>query len=215
MAKGAIKKLVSPWANSTIERNGKSIELVSIELDRGDGHYLGLAASSVKDLSLADIVLWTAKNKESGEGELGECLFKGKLVDLFNAAVFRNAWRQSVESFGNITADKLTDEQKSKVLADYLEQVTRYFNEDTSREGKRDASYYRRKAAEVAKQMQPLAKKASGDITKLSKEEIAQYKALRAQKDSFIQLAEEKEKEEMAALESSLDLDAALDALPE
>jgi len=211
MAKGAIKKLVSPWSDYSIERNGVTIKLEAVELDRGDGKYLGLTATALKDLKLADIIKFTAKNAESGEGALGEELFKGKLVDLYNSAVFRNSWRQSVEELGNVEADKLSEDQKSKVLAGFVELVTRYYNEDTSREGKRDASYYRRKAAEKANDMKPIAKKAGGDISKLSPDELAKYRLLRKERDELIQIAEAKDKEEMAALESSLDdvLDAA------
>lgn len=213
MAKGAIKKLVSPWQdNLAIERNGVSITLVPVELDRGEGKYLGLSAESLAKLTIEQVILWTAKNVESGTGELGLTFFKGKLVDLFNSAVFRNAWRGAVENIAEGTA--ISDETKKSVVDSYIETVSRYFNEDTSRERAKDASFYRKKAAEVTKAMVPFIKKAAGDIKKnLTADEIAKVKALRVERDGYIQLAEQKEREEMAALEQSLDIDTALDAM--
>lgn len=215
MAKGKIKSLVSPWSGLTINRNGVNLHFDAVDLERGDGKYLGLNATSLVDVDIATLVIWTSKNQETADSPLAYQLFINKLGDAFNSLVFRNAWREAVEPLGEVTADKLTEAQKQQAIDSFTSLVTRYFNEDSSREGKRDASYYRRKAAETTKAMIPLNKKSAGKVSNLSVDELTKYKSLRAERDGYIAIAEQKEREEMEALESSLDdtLDNALDAI--
>lgn len=219
MAKGKIKSLVSPWCDVSITRNGEQLILTPVDLERGDGKYLGLAASVLDkcNVTVDRLITWTSKNQETATSPLATSLFINKLGDAFNSLVFRNAWRESVELLGETKVESLTDAQKATAIETFKTLVERYFSEDSSREGKRDASYYRRKAAEVTKNMLPLNKKAAGKIANLTPEELAKYKSLRVERDGFIALAEQKEREEMAALESSLDdtLDSELDAIEE
>lgn len=207
MAKGKIKTLVVPWDDMIITRNGVPLIFTSCDLARGEGKYLGLASSKLTHTKLVDIVKFTAKNEETANDPLAESMFINDLADIYNSVVFRNAWRTSAEEIKETDNTKLTAEQKAKLLASFEEQVTRYFNKDTSREAIRDASYYRRKALEVQNKMTPLVKAANGKFSSLSAEQQLEFKTFKAEKEQYLNLAAEKELEELNALSESLDLD--------
>lgn len=200
MAKGKIKTLVAPWSNYTYTRNGVAFELGSVELDRGDGKYLGFIGRD--SMTLEQWVKFTSKNQETANSELATSFFVNKLADLFNNAIARNAWRQTVEPLGDVKAESLTDAQKSEVLAKFTTELDNYFGEIRTREVEKGSSYYRKQVVVIETKLAPLKKKATGKLSNLSAEEVLQYRELINAKNEAIANAERKEKEELDALTS-------------
>ena len=200
MAKGKIKSLVAPWSEFIYTRNGVAFTLKSVDLDRGDGKYLGFMGND--EMTLEQWVRFTSKNQETANSELAISFFVNKLADLFNNAIARNAWRGVVEILGEVIAESLTDAQKSEVLTKFTTELDNYFGEIRTREVVKGSSYYRKQVVLVETKLTPLKKKAAGKLANLSAEEQLLYRELITAKNENIKMAEQKEKEELDALTS-------------
>lgn len=200
MAKGKIKNLVAPWSEFVHTRNGVAFTLKSVDLDRGDGKYLGFVGND--DMTLDQWVKFTSKNQETADSELATSFFVNKLADLFNNAIARNAWRGLVEPLGEVKAETLTEAQKADVLQKFTTELDNYFGEIRTREVEKGSSYYRKQVVAVETKLTPLKKKAAGKLANLSAEEQLLYRELINAKNENIKLAEQKEKEELDALTS-------------
>jgi hypothetical protein len=196
---------VAPWQSITIDRNGIAMKFEPTDLGRGDGKYAGLVITG--DTVLDDIIGWTAKNSGIAEDmPVATQMFLGKLVDLYNNAVFRSAWRDAASLYLNIADNvKLSDKQKAEIETEFVANVTRYFNEDTSRQVTKDSSYYTRQAIATQLLIKPYLVKANGKVANLTADEIAELRKLQTTKKEFETKAKELSLLEMAALEASIE----------
>lgn len=202
MAKAKIKKLNQFVPETYVwTRLGQMAELTPIELERGDGKYLGLSPDKV---SLADLELITAKDDATQkDSDKGHKAFLGKICGMFNAVVFRPYWREVLESYE--TDAKLDEAQQAKVLADFADKLNSWFSEETIRE--KNSVWYYKRATELMPKLTALKDEYKNPSTTPERKALVmeEHKQLVAEKNELIATAKIKEAEEQAGLLEGLD----------
>lgn len=196
MAKGEIKKLASAWQGKEetwiFSRNTVELGLVAIELERGEGKYLGLVNND--DTSFEVLESITAKSEEVLLDDVIRPLsFKGKVIALFNSTIFRPLWREAVKDYPASVV--LTDANKATILKSFEDMLNAEFNAEPGQFGRpKDASYYTRQAAKKKDELVPYLKlKTAG---KLTKDDETKVKVIMDDYKALVATAEAKRKEE-------------------
>jgi hypothetical protein len=198
-AKRTIKKLVSVESPYNWSRLGETLTLEPVELERGEGKYLGLNCDK---LDLGSLELITTKDEEiKKDADKVHNGFKAKICGMFNSLIFRPLWRESVEKYP--AGSLLLPEDWAKVYESFASKLDSWFKEEQVRE--KTSVHYFKLATEIAKKLAPLRDKAKGKLENLTEAERAEWTTLSAEYKSTLATAKEKEAEEQAGLIEGLE----------
>lgn len=226
--KRTVKKIPSPSKNITVIRNDKSFTLSPIDLDRGDGKYLGFPlAVDAESACYEKLLQWlllagqvfvplTEEQIKAGEltpeqikeinetnAQLERVSIYNRLVELINNQL-RPLWRETVEPFKLDHKASISDDDWKAIVEAFNVILNSELNgERKARE--KSSSALRKIASEMAKNLKVLKAQAKGQLSNLSQAEQEQYKKLVVDYKATVAEADRKEAEEKAALLDSLE----------
>ena len=201
MAKGEVKKLVGPWTNDSIKRNGITLDTIIGEI-RGKEKVLHInpAYTNLDDLG----VFFCAKEKNL---DIAPALFLQRVVGLLNDGFLTPAWRESVENYPAGTT--LTVAQQSAIWEDFNSRLNTAISGETTRE--KGSPYYAKLMKEIQGDILPLREKAKDEktgkasLSNLNEAEQATYKQLASDYQAAKANYDLKLSEEQSGLLDSLD----------
>lgn len=203
------KALLNPGKDHpgiTINRLGTTIKLVPVAYERGEGKfYLGLGS----DTDSSVVSEYLVKSEEvRKDDKLASQLWENRLRSMFNAVIFKQAYRDAVI---NIPAN--TEKPNWELITKDIEAWLDAEAKGESKEREKTSAYYRKLELEKLSQLAALAKSLGGpDKAKVDakylalRTEVIEVQKLRKAKEAAEAEAKAKQEKELESLLGDIDL---------